>query len=254
MFIYNYLRRDIKFQAFWQDWFWTHSVSRPFPCLDARIRPDWQSGSNLVAENGSGWKTRGQLAQKISSWRLYATARNEGSQWISVIRWVIITNIDFLYFLIWHKMSIISFAKKDLNVNTNQSNIKKNTMHIHIFLRIQCMYITCENPCYKVSSKDVPFRPRWAAHASPTLRTRTDYQSVGLQLRTYLTWRCVLSSFASSPKSSNTFEQVNITQLFNVFNAFGRKSRKYKKPWLAKFLVTSSGELLKGLRNTAVNS
>lgn len=107
------------------------------------------------------------------------------------------------------------------------------------------MYITCEKLCSQVSSKNVPFRPRWAAHASPALRTRTDYQSVGLQLHVYPAWRCVLSSFASSPKSSNTFEQVvfDITQLFILLNLFGRENWEYEKTWLVKFLVTRSGEL-----------
>lgn len=41
-----------------------YSLSRVYLRLDATVRWDWQSGSNSVAENGSGWKTRGQLAQR----------------------------------------------------------------------------------------------------------------------------------------------------------------------------------------------
>jgi len=78
-------------------------------------------------------------------------------------------------------MSIIFLVKK-IFVKRRSEQYQKN-----FFLRIQCMYITCEKPCYQITSKDVPFRPRWAAHALTALRTRLDYQSVGLQLCVYRT-------------------------------------------------------------------
>jgi len=118
------------------------------------------------------------------------------------------------------------------------------------------MYITCEKPCYQVPSKNVPFRPRWAAHASPALRTRTDYQSVGLQLHAYPTWHCILSSIVFSPKSSNTFEQVvfNITRLFILLiNHFSEKIENMRKHDWRSFSLRAL-ESFKDVRSVAVNS
>jgi len=52
-------------------------------------------------------------------------------------------------------MSIIFLVKK-IFVKRRSEQYQKS-----FFYTIQCMYITCEKPCYQISSKDVPFRPRW---------------------------------------------------------------------------------------------
>lgn len=64
-----------------------YSLSGVYLRSDANVRWDWQSGSNSVAENGSGWKTRGQLAQRhprgASSQILEPRTKDTRSQWLS---------------------------------------------------------------------------------------------------------------------------------------------------------------------------
>lgn len=65
----------------------SYSLSWVYLRLDANVRWDWQSGSNSVAENGSGWKTRGQLAQRhpcgASSQILQPRSKDTRNQWFS---------------------------------------------------------------------------------------------------------------------------------------------------------------------------
>lgn len=119
------------------------------------------------------------------------------SQAVINFRRIIITS----FILTWRESFTVSvnFSRKGNSLGSSDggdirwsSSLPKNTKHTHHH----------EKLCRRVSSKDVPFRPRWAAHASPALGTRTDYQSVGLQSCAYVTWRCTLFSIASAIAST----------------------------------------------------